>query len=126
MYQYQISEEACCIISCETMIGQILADCAKGVKAGKIARKFHNTLAEIIAEVCIRIREKTGITETALGGGVFQNLLLADLAEKKLCKAGFLVYRNHEFPANDGGISLGQAAICYQEEQDVSIRCRNH
>jgi hydrogenase maturation protein HypF len=46
-----------------------------------------------------------------LSGGVFQNeLLLEDL--KSLNHSGGLeIWTNHAVPPNDGGISLGQAAL---------------
>lgn len=48
---------------------------------------------------------------TVLPGGVFQNeLLLADL-KPVLENKGMTIWTNHAVPANDGGISLGQAAM---------------
>jgi hydrogenase maturation protein HypF len=46
-----------------------------------------------------------------LSGGVFQNeLLLHDL--KNLLESEYLqIWTNHVVPSNDGGISLGQAAL---------------
>jgi hydrogenase maturation protein HypF len=45
-----------------------------------------------------------------LSGGVFQNeLLLEDL--KALLGGVVQLWTNHEVPPNDGGISLGQAAL---------------
>jgi hydrogenase maturation factor HypF (carbamoyltransferase family) len=46
-----------------------------------------------------------------LSGGVFQNeMLLSDL--KTLLEAeGFVIWTNRAVPANDGGISLGQAIL---------------
>jgi hydrogenase maturation protein HypF len=51
------------------------------------------------------------IDTVALSGGVFQNdLLLRDL--KELLEAEHLqIWTNHAVPANDGGISFGQAAL---------------
>ena len=46
-----------------------------------------------------------------LSGGVFQNeMLLADLGGQ-LTAAGREVWTNSAVPPNDGGISLGQAAL---------------
>ncbi|MDP9146256.1 MAG: hypothetical protein M3N22_01240 [Acidobacteriota bacterium] len=51
------------------------------------------------------------IDTVVLSGGVFQNeLLLSDL--KNLVEPdGLKIWTNHAVPANDGGISLGQAAM---------------
>jgi hydrogenase maturation protein HypF len=46
-----------------------------------------------------------------LSGGVFQNeMLLGDIREL-LRATGLNIWTNHVVPANDGGISLGQAAL---------------
>jgi len=46
-----------------------------------------------------------------LSGGVFQNeLLLTDLRDLAPAK-DFNIWTNHAVPSNDGGISLGQAAL---------------
>jgi hydrogenase maturation protein HypF len=47
----------------------------------------------------------------ALSGGVFQNRLLLKLTASALQREGFDVLTHHLVPANDGGISLGQAVI---------------
>ena len=55
--------------------------------------------------------EEREISTVVLSGGVFQNeLLLRDL-KPLLEKEHFRVWTNHAVPPNDGGISLGQAAI---------------
>ena len=51
-------------------------DVEPGVDAGRIARRFHSTLVEIIAAVCERLREATGLEAVVLSGGVFLNALL--------------------------------------------------
>ncbi len=47
----------------------------------------------------------------ALTGGVFQNLRLTEVVECSLVEAGFTVLVHQTIPPNDGGISVGQAAI---------------
>ena len=50
-------------------------------------------------------------TPIVLSGGVFQNdMLLRDLREL-LAGSGLEIWTNRAVPANDGGISLGQAAL---------------
>jgi hydrogenase maturation protein HypF len=76
-----------------------------------ISRRFHQTVAEIITEVCQGLARDTGINEVALSGGVFQNRLLLRLATSSLEKTGLAVLIHRLVPCNDGGISLGQAVI---------------
>jgi hydrogenase maturation protein HypF len=42
---------------------------------------------------------------------VFQNARLTDVVESALLQAGLDVLVHEHVPANDGGISIGQAAI---------------
>lgn len=123
-YQYRLVEGDEIIISCEPLIREILEDIKNQEKKVAISIRFHRTIVRIMVDICIRIRAKLGMKEVAFGGGVFQNMVLGQMAEVELKKAGFHVYRNHEIPVNDGGISVGQAAILYQEEQDVSFSRR--
>jgi hydrogenase maturation protein HypF len=45
-----------------------------------------------------------------LSGGVFQNEILLQDLKSLLEKGGWEIWANAAVPANDGGISLGQAA----------------
>jgi hydrogenase maturation protein HypF len=78
-----------------------------------ISGKFHRTVARLVVETCITIRSDTGLDRVVLSGGVFQNILLLTLVFDGLKEAGFEVYTHHLVPANDGGISLGQAVIAH-------------
>lgn len=80
-----------------------------------IARKFHNTIAEIIKVLSERVREEKDINLVGLSGGVFQNRLLLKLTLRKLKEAGFKVLLHKNVPSNDGGVSLGQLAASLVE-----------
>ncbi len=90
-------------------IRKLLKERESGTESGALAYAFHRWLAEGIAAGCRAARDRTGLDTAALSGGVFQNLLLLDLAEKRLEKDGFSVLTHSLVPPNDGGISLGQA-----------------
>ena len=47
----------------------------------------------------------------ALSGGVFQNARLTEVVERELGRLGLEVLVHERVPPNDGGISVGQAAI---------------
>jgi hydrogenase maturation protein HypF len=93
------------------VIQAVVADVRAGVSPGVIAAKFHNGLAHAICDICVRLREETGLTDVALSGGVFQNVTLLGKTVPLLEKAGFTVYTHRLVPPNDGGLALGQAII---------------
>jgi hydrogenase maturation protein HypF len=102
------------LIKSRKMIAAIVKDLEKKVTKEEISRKFHNSIAIMAREVCRKLREQTGFNIVCLSGGVFQNSLLLELSVKLLRQDEFQVYYNELLPANDGAISLGQAAIANQ------------
>ena len=80
-----------------------------GEKTEILAAAFHQFMAECVVEAAIASRHITKINKVALSGGVFQNGLLLSETTKRLKSEGFEVISQHEMPANDGGIALGQA-----------------
>jgi hydrogenase maturation protein HypF len=102
----------------EPMVKTLLEDLARGVPASTIARRFHESLAEL----AVTLAALGGVERVALTGGCFQNRFLLDLVTQSLEAAGYEVLGPRAYPANDGGISLGQALIAarrWKEVQDV-------
>jgi hydrogenase maturation protein HypF len=99
------------MIDTRPMIAAVAADAGGMEIAARIARRFHTTMVELIADVCGRIRTVSGLGCVVLSGGVFMNALLADETQRRLIDLGFRVYRHRIVPPNDGGLSLGQLAI---------------
>jgi len=99
------------VVKLGELFSTIVQDVKNQVPIPIISLKFHNTMAQIIAEMCKSIAKETGISEVVLSGGVFQNRLLLRLATSALQREGFSVLVHHLVPCNDGGISLGQAVI---------------
>ena len=63
------------------------------------------------SELCSVISSDTGIDRIVLSGGVFQNSVFTRGLVKALEGEGLKVYTHKLVPPNDGGISLGQAAV---------------
>jgi hypothetical protein len=82
------------IISPTAIIETVLEDVRAGVATEAIAVRFHNTLAELIGNVCKAIREQRDLTTVALSGGVFQNELLLTRTARAIQREGFRV-RTH-------------------------------
>lgn len=93
------------------LIGQVVTDLQKKIPHGVISAKFHHTLTITFAEICRRLHKKTGIDKVVLSGGVFQNALLLKGLSTALNRCNFNIYMHRLVPTNDGGISLGQAAV---------------
>jgi len=93
------------------MVKQLIVDVQEGKSIGVISAKFHNCLAAGLLEMAKAARESTRLDTVALSGGVFCNRYLTNRCIKLLKKTGFSVLFNRDVPSNDGGISLGQAAI---------------
>jgi hydrogenase maturation protein HypF len=98
-------------IDTRPLITAVAEEARRRVNAALIARRFHSTLVDMIAQVCQRLRETTGLGDVALSGGVFLNALLTSEVSLRLRQNGFRVYRHRLVPPNDGGLSLGQLAI---------------
>jgi hydrogenase maturation protein HypF len=82
----------------------VVADRLAGRPASDIALGFHRALADAV----FALTEPFEARPVVVSGGVFQNGLLLELLWEKL---GERLWVNHRVPANDGGISLGQAAV---------------
>jgi hydrogenase maturation protein HypF len=92
-------------------INDVIAARTDGVDLHDIARMFHRGLARAIANAALDLAAAHQVTHVVLSGGVFQNTLLADDIVASLSATPVQVLTNSAVPPNDGGISLGQAAI---------------
>jgi hydrogenase maturation protein HypF len=105
------------VVDWEPMVYGVLDDVRRGLGAGWIAAKFHNTLAEMI----VAVAEQADEQRVVLSGGCFQNRYLTERAVTQLREAGFRPFWHQRIPANDGGIAIGQAfaaARCFKEIGD--------
>jgi hydrogenase maturation protein HypF len=102
------------LIDSAPVIRRVVDDVKRHRNRATISARFHNAVAKMIAEVCGRIRETHGLQMVALSGGVFQNMTVLGKTVDLLEGAGFEVLTPRRVPPNDGGISLGQAAIAAQ------------
>jgi hydrogenase maturation protein HypF len=107
-YSFEFEEDN---IRIGEILSQVIADVRQQKSAGWIGARFHQTLSIMALEISQRMREKSGLNEIALSGGVWQNQVLLDLARTNLARNGFTVYTHQRTPANDGGLALGQALI---------------
>jgi len=98
-------------IDLRKMIKQIIADIHERIASSIISTEFHNTLAAGLLAMAKAARQSSKLNTVALSGGVFCNRYLTNRLVKLLKENGFRVLFNRDVPSNDGGISIGQAAI---------------
>ncbi|MEU9605548.1 carbamoyltransferase HypF [Streptomyces sp. NPDC048057] len=88
-----------------------VADLRAGADAGLVAARFHAAVADLVRRLCALARERHGLAEVALTGGVFTNAVLLSGCARGLAADGFTVLRHHRVPPNDGGLALGQLMV---------------
>jgi hydrogenase maturation protein HypF len=110
-YPAEITGEEPLRIAGADLVRAVVEDIAAGTNRSVVAARFHNGVAGLITDCCLRLRERHGLSTVALSGGVFQNLLLLHAAVGQLEARGFVVLTHSRVPCNDGGISLGQAVV---------------
>ncbi len=88
-----------------------MSDYYAGTHIPILAARFHNSLTRLFLDICINIRNESSCNIVALTGGVWQNRLLFEKTFRILSQEGFIIFVHNHIPANDGGISLGQAVI---------------
>jgi len=93
------------------LLRAIVDDLRAGVAREEIAAGFHEALARWVWEIGVLGRHQTGLNLVGLTGGVFQNVRLVRRSVELLRADGFEVLLHRVVPANDGGLSLGQAAL---------------
>ncbi len=108
-----VSDDTGLVVQLAPLFDALLSDVEGDVARADIALRFHTTVAHMVCQVCERISDETDVHTVALSGGVFQNRLLLELVVPQLRKIGFEVLLHHQVPCNDGGVSLGQAALAH-------------
>ena len=90
---------------------ELLKDLQNGVSRAAISARFHHGLSQGVALMATKLCQKHNVNRVILSGGVFQNKLLLEAVTHLLEERSLKVMSPMQFPANDGGISLGQAVM---------------
>lgn len=107
-YEFQIEGDQ---ILAEPVIHECVEDLLDEVPVGQISARFHLSVARLIVNLALKAREDRHLNRVVLSGGVFQNMWLLARVTRLLREHEFEVFTHSRVPANDGGISLGQAAV---------------
>ncbi len=109
-YEFQIGPTEN-VIEAGPVIRGAVGDLLDGIPPAVVSARFHLAVVNLIVSVAGRIRNERKLNRVALSGGVFQNMLLLEKTCEMLQTNGFQVFTHARVPTNDGGISLGQAAV---------------
>jgi hydrogenase maturation protein HypF len=106
---------ACPFVNGEVDWREALADIVDARRWGGppdvIARGFHRGLARGIADAVMVLAEQAAVDTVVFSGGVMQNQLLLEDLVACLAPTRLQLWLNRAVPPNDGGLSLGQAAL---------------
>ncbi|HUB69807.1 MAG TPA: carbamoyltransferase HypF [Acidimicrobiales bacterium] len=118
-YDFELEGDGDFVIGGAGIVRQVAEDVLAGTEVPVVSARFHNTVVNAVARSCSRARDLSGgIATVALSGGVFQNVLLTLRAAQALEDRGFEVLLHSQVPPNDGGLSLGQAAIASARQRN--------
>ena len=93
------------------LILAVIAARDEGVPAATIAARFHDALAAGVVTLAADLLRAHGCATAVLTGGVFQNRRLTRQVAAGLRGRDVEVLLHGHVPCNDGGLSLGQAAV---------------
>lgn len=93
------------------LLASLAQDRSKGRNPAECARSFQRGVAQGLSNALVTLSEKLNLDTVVLSGGVFQNELLLEDLKSILGGRHLNIWTNCLVPPNDGGISLGQAAL---------------
>lgn len=99
------------VLSWRPLWSALLQDLQQAVPAAEISARFHHGLARSLCENAHLLCQRHGLETVVLSGGVFQNRTLLEGISRGLSERGLEVLSPLQTPANDGGLSLGQAVV---------------
>ena len=104
-------EAGLAVIDPAPLVAALMADRRNGTAVEVVAAGFHESIGRAAARVAVDQAKAFGLQTVALSGGVFQNVRLTEVVEDEVSSAGLEVLTHRTVPPNDGGISIGQAAV---------------
>ncbi|MDF1589831.1 MAG: hypothetical protein P1P93_11975 [Gammaproteobacteria bacterium] len=107
-YKFKIEDG---VIDATPMWLSLLDDLIHSIDKSLISARFHRGLSRAVQQLTILLVNQHNIKTVALSGGVFQNKTLFEDVKFGLEKQQIDVLCHRNVPANDGGLSLGQAVV---------------
>lgn len=112
-YQFTIGEDQQELLCLDPamMWRQLLADLSVQASPSTISSRFHGGFINGVAELALILAQRHQTETIVLSGGCMQNRFLLEGLIDKFRSAGLNPLSHTKVPANDGGLSLGQAVI---------------
>ena len=105
----------------QPLLEALLDDRAAGEAPSRCALRFHQAVAEGVADLISTAAHLRGCRTVVLAGGCFQNALLLEDLTARLRRRGLEPHMARAVPGNDGGLALGQVWACRHR-----LRSRRH
>jgi hydrogenase maturation protein HypF len=93
------------------LLRAVIDERLRGREISEIARAFQRGIAKGLCDAVDMLCERERASTIVLSGGVFQNEMLLEDVRAMLAGGRIRIWINAAVPPNDGGISLGQAAL---------------
>lgn len=103
------------------LLAGVVADRQHGRSVEQIARAFQLGVARGLHDASVRFCDQFEVDTVVFSGGVFQNRLLLEDLKSLFARDALTIWTNHSVPPNDGGISLGQAALAVFSKSNGAI-----
>ena len=110
-YRFAIIDGGPLVADPRPVVAAAARDVLAGVGPDVVAARFHLAVVDLVADLAVLLRARTGLGTVAMSGGVFLNVLLTTLCADRLHRLGFRVVRHRTVPPSDAGLALGQVVI---------------
>ncbi len=109
-YPFELRPGSACLeADLRPLVRAAALDLVDGASAGVVSARFHDAMCEVAAALVHAVARDSTLP-LVLTGGCFQNALLVEGVERRLCGERRLV-RHALVPPGDGGIALGQVVV---------------
>ncbi len=99
------------IVDPHPLIAEVVGGLGRGVAPGAVADGALRGIGMGFARAAVGVARQAGIDHVVVSGGVLQNRIVDHMLRHELATAGLTVLAHRSVPANDAGLSIGQAMI---------------
>lgn len=101
------------VLPVQNIVSELTQGMKQGKNPGELAFRFHVQIANLLASAAIKAVNKYECAAVGITGGSALNSLLTSIIGRQIEESGLTWLTHQRVPANDGGLSLGQAYYGY-------------